>query len=139
MKHVLFAMTLFAATPALAEIHEVKMFSRNDRGPMIYEPDFLQIAPGDQVRFIPAQPSHNAATIEGMIPADAAPFKSNINEDFTVTLTASGLYGIKCSPHFAMGMVMLIKVGEGAEVVLPDGLPKRAAERFEAIIAANPQ
>lgn len=128
------------ATPALAETHVVQMFNRSDNGPMIYEPSFLRIAPGDSVRFIPTQPSHNAATIDDMIPAGATPFKSKINEDFTVTLTVPGSYGLKCSPHFAMGMVMLIEVGDDLPAtVLPDTLPARAQQRFEQIIAARPE
>jgi len=130
---------LMLATPAFAETHEVQMFNRSDNGPMIYEPSFLKIAPGDTVHFIPAQPSHNAATIDGMIPEGAEPFKSKINEDFSVTLTVPGSYGIKCSPHFAMGMVMLIEVGEAPAPDLPADLPARAKERFEKILAANPQ
>jgi len=137
MKPVL--LLLMLATPALAETHEVQMFNRSDNGPMIYEPSFLKIAPGDTVHFIPAQPSHNAATIDGMIPEGAEPFKSKINEDFSVTLTVPGSYGIKCSPHFAMGMVMLIEVGEAPAPDLPADLPARAKERFEKILAANPQ
>lgn len=137
MKPVL--LLLMLATPALAETHEVQMFNRSDNGPMIYEPSFLKIAPGDTVHFIPAQPSHNAATIDGMIPEGAEPFKSKINEDFSVTLTVPGSYGIKCSPHFAMGMVMLIEVGEAPAPDLPADLPARAKERFENILAANPQ
>lgn len=120
-----------------AETHEVQMFNRSENGPMIYEPSFLQIAPGDTVRFIPTQPSHNAATIDGMIPAGAVPFKSKINEDFSVTLTVPGHYGIKCSPHVAMGMVMLIAVGEAGDPVLPDDLPAKARARFEAILAGR--
>ncbi len=81
-----------------------------------------------------AQPGHNAATIEGMIPANAESFKSKINDTFEVTLTEPGAYGIKCSPHYAMGMVMLIEVGDKSEVTLPEGLPNRTAERFEKII-----
>ncbi|ULB12376.1 pseudoazurin (plasmid) [Cereibacter azotoformans] len=135
MKPATLLLAALLASPAWAETHEVRMFSRNDRGPMIYEPDRLRIAPGDAVRFLPAQPSHNAATIDGMIPAGAEPFKSRINDDFTVTLTVPGVYGIKCSPHFAMGMVMLIEVGEAPAPVLPDDLPARARDRFEAILA----
>ena len=138
MKTAFLALTLLTAAPAFGEVHEVRMFNRSDRGSMIYEPDFLRIAPGDQVRFIPEQPSHNAATIDGMIPDGAEIFKSRINEDFTATLTVPGSYGIKCSPHFAMGMVMLIKVGDEADVTLPADLPERAVERFDAIMAANP-
>lgn len=125
------------AGSGLAETHEVRMFTRNDRGPMIYEPDFLTVAPGDSVRFVPTQPGHNAATIDGMIPAAAAPFKSQINEDFTITLSEPGLYGIKCSPHFAMGMVMLIEVGGKTDRALPDDLPNRARQRFASILDAQ--
>lgn len=71
-----------------------------------------------------------------MIPAQAEPFRSQINEDFTVTLTEPGLYGIKCSPHYAMGMVMLIEVGTPTARELPDDLPPRARQRFEAILEA---
>lgn len=136
MKHLLIAAALasLSTTSALAEIHEVQMYNRNERGPMIYEPDYLRIAPGDTVRFIPTQPSHNASTIEGMIPKGAQSFKSKINEDFSVTLEVPGSYGIKCSPHFAMGMVMLIEVGD-AEPDLPEDLPPRAKARFESILA----
>ena len=44
MKTIFVALALLAATPAVAEIHEVQMFNRNDRGPMIYEPNYLEIA-----------------------------------------------------------------------------------------------
>lgn len=135
MKTAIFLIAALAAAPALAETHEVRMYNRNERGPMIYEPDFLQIEPGDSVRFIPTQPSHNAATIDGMIPEGAEPFKSRINEDFTVTLTVPGSYGIKCSPHYAMGMVMLIAVGEAPGPGFPEAVPKRAMERFEKIMS----
>lgn len=137
MKAALTTIALLAAAPALAETHEVQMYNRSENGPMIYEPSFLKIAPGDSVRFVPTQPSHNAATIDGMIPEGAESFKSKINEDFTVTLDQPGSYGIKCSPHYAMGMVMLIHVGDGVETALPDDLPARARTRFEAILAAE--
>ncbi|WP_158969852.1 pseudoazurin [Chachezhania sediminis] len=137
MKPALLMIATLLAGPALAETHEVAMYTRNDRGPMIYEPDFLRIQPGDSVRFVPVQRSHNAATIDGMIPAGAQPFKGNINEDFTVTLTEPGIYGVKCSPHYMMGMVMLIAVGDAGNPVFPDDLPPRARQRFDQIMAAQ--
>jgi len=130
---------MLLAGPALAEIHEVRMLNRGESGPMVYEPAYLNIAPGDTVRFLPTQPGHNAATIEGMIPEAAEPFRSKINDMFEVTLTEPGAYEIKCSPHYAMGMVMLIEVGDKAEVVLPEGLPKRTAERFGKILSDREQ
>ncbi|MGR3378877.1 pseudoazurin [Salipiger abyssi] len=125
------------ATPLFAETHEVGMYTRNESGPMIYEPQFLSVAPGDTVVFVSKQPGHNAATIDGMIPEGAEPFKSRLGEDFTVTLTEPGLYGIKCNPHYAMGMVMLIEVGEKTDRTLPEDLPARARQRFDAILAAR--
>lgn len=139
MKLATLVLVLLSA-PAFAATHEVRMFNRSENGPMIYEPSFLKITPGDTVRFIPTQPSHNAATIDGMIPEGAEPFKSKINEDFSVILTVPGSYGIKCSPHVAMGMVMLIEVGDGGPAPdFPDDLPGKARERFDAILAANPR
>ena len=67
-------------------------------------------APGDEVLFISAQKGHNAATIDEMLPEGAEAFKSKLGTEFAVTLTAPGRYGIKCSPHYAMGMMILIDV-----------------------------
>ncbi len=118
---------------ATAETFEVKMLNRGEKGPMVFEPDFLKIAPGDRVRFVPSHKSHNAATIDGMVPDGFEGFKSRINDEFETGFEKSGFYGIKCSPHYGMGMVMLIKVGEAA---LPQSyrsvdVPGRAKPRFE--------
>ena len=85
------------------------MLNRGEKGPMVFEPDFLEIAPGDRVRFVPTHKSHNAATIDGMVPEGVEGFKSRINEEFETGFEQPGFYGIKCSPHYGMGMVMLIK------------------------------
>lgn len=123
--------------PAMAEIFEVKMLNRNDTGPMPFEPEYLVIKPGDTVRFIAADPGHNAATIAGMIPGDGKKFTGKINEEIEVTLTAEGIWGIKCSPHYTMGMAMLIQVGnKGAtEADLPADLPAAARKRMLEILA----
>lgn len=127
--------TLFC-TAALAEVHEVKMLNRGASGAMVYEPDYLAIAPGDRVRFIASHPSHNAASLPGLLPEGAEPFKGRINEEIEVTFDTPGLYGIQCIPHLAMGMVMLIQVGDrqASEVQLPASLPARAKARFEQIL-----
>ncbi len=98
---------------------------------MVFEPDFLALQPGDSVKFIATNKSHNAAaTIDGMVP-DGHP-------GIVVTFDRPGFYGIKCSPHYGMGMVMLIKVGD---VELPQSyraieVPAREKPRFEALFAA---
>ena len=122
---------------ALAETHEVRMLNRNDKGPMPFEPDYLVIRPGDSVKFIAASPGHNAATIDGMIPGDGERFVGRINEEIEVTLTQEGIWGIRCSPHYTMGMVMLIQVGDtpATKADLPDDLPPAARKRMLDIIA----
>ncbi|MBW9069726.1 pseudoazurin [Agrobacterium pusense] len=120
---------------ASAETFEVKMLNRGEKGPMVFEPDFLEITAGDRVRFVPTHKSHNAATIEGMVPEGVEGFKSRINDEFETGFDKPGFYGIKCSPHYGMGMVMLIKVGDAT---LPQSyrtvdMPARAKPRFEEL------
>ncbi|WP_372573945.1 pseudoazurin [Ruegeria jejuensis] len=126
---------------ALAELHEVEMLNRDETGSMVYAPSYLKIAPGDTVKFLATRPGHNAASIDGMVPGGAEPFKGKINEEIEVTFTVPGIYGIKCTPHYAMGMVMLIQVGDGPATpdTLPDDLPKRAKDRLLSYISAQPQ
>src|SRR5690606_38347320 len=127
---------LSLAGPAFAETHMVKMLNRNETGGMVYEPDYLEIAPGDTVKFLKASIGHNAATIDGFLPRQAVPCKGKINEEIEVTFTEAGFYGVKCTPHYDMGMVMLIQVGneKPSSVTLPEGMPGDAAARFKKII-----
>ena len=123
----------------MAETHEVQMVNRSDAGAMAFVPGFVRIAPGDTVRFVATDRGHNAETIDGMIPEGAEGFASKIGGDFEIVLTDEGVYGIKCKPHFNMGMVMTIAVG--ADVAAPAAflegkLPKKAVERFEAQLGA---
>ncbi|QLF93585.1 pseudoazurin [Pseudomonas sp. ABC1] len=132
----LFGALALACVPAWAEVHEVKMLNRGASGAMVYEPEYLVVAPGDSVKFIASHSTHNAASIPGFHPEGAATFKGRINEEIEVTLEQPGFYGIQCIPHYAMGMVMLIQVGEPGldQLAVPAGLPNRAAERFARIV-----
>lgn len=134
---VLALAALLAATTAHAETYEVKMLNRNDTGGMPYEPDFLRLRPGDKVKFVPTLLSHNAATMPEMVPSGAKPFKSKIDQEIEVEFTVPGVYGIKCIPHYMMGMVMLVIVGDEpvANVAIPAGLPPEAQKRLEEIKA----
>lgn len=125
------------ASPAMAETFEVKMLNRNDTGPMPFEPEYLVIKPGDTVKFLATDPGHNAATIAGMIPEGGKKFIGKINQEIEVTLTEEGIWGIKCSPHFTMGMAMLIQVGDkpATETELPADLPPAARKRMIEILA----
>lgn len=120
--------------------HEIRMVTTG-AGEMRLEPDFVQAEPGDTIRFRPVDPTHNAETIRGMIPDGADPFKGGISEDLSVTLTQEGVYGIVCKSHYAVGMVMLVVVGEpvNLEQVMKRPHPLKAkavfARHFDALLA----
>lgn len=101
------------STAAMAEIYGVEMLNRGpDGGNMVYSPGFLQIQPGDTVKFVASDRGHNVVSIEGAIPEGAEPFKGGINEEIEVSFEVPGVYAYKCTPHYGMGMVGVIVVGE---------------------------
>ncbi|MBE1206091.1 pseudoazurin [Aminobacter carboxidus] len=107
---------LVVAGGAQAADHEVQMLNKGEKGAMVFQPDFIQAAPGDTVTFVPTDKSHDAESIKGMIPEGAEPFKGKMSEKITVTVNAEGVYGVKCIPHYGMGMVALIVVGKPANL-----------------------
>ena len=136
------AAVIFAGAAGAAEV-EIKMLNKGERGAMVFEPNFVSVAPGDTIRFVPTDKGHNAETIKGMIPDGAEAFKSKFNEEITVTLDKEGIYGVKCAPHYGMGMVALIEVGEpvnldAAKAIKQTGKAKAAfAEHFGQAVAAK--
>jgi pseudoazurin len=135
------ALLAFAATPAIAANFDVQMLNKGADGAMVFEPALIKVAPGDTVTFKPTDKGHNAETIAKMLPEGAETFKGKMGEEIVVTFTVPGAYGVKCAPHFAMGMVALVVVGddpanlhEAKEVKLP----KAAQARMDALYAQLP-
>ncbi|WHZ38099.1 pseudoazurin [Sagittula sp. MA-2] len=104
------------ATLASAETHEIKMLNKGEAGVMVFEPAFVKAAPGDVIHFLPADKGHNVESIEGMLPDGVDGFKTKFNEEFELTVDALGVYGVKCTPHYAMGMVAVIQVGDAVNL-----------------------
>ena len=102
------------ASPAAAADHVVKMLNQGKAGMMVFEPALVKIAPGDTVTFQPIDKIHNAESIPGMIPGGAEAFKSKMGQPLTVKLSKPGVYGYKCLPHYGMGMVGVIIVGNAS-------------------------
>jgi pseudoazurin len=139
---VLGTAVIFAGSAGAAEI-EVKMLNKGEKGMMVFEPDFVRAAPGDTIHFVPVDKGHNVESIPGMIPDGAQPFKGKFGEELTVKLDKEGVYGVKCLPHYGMGMVALIEVGkpvnlEAAEAVKQTGKAKTVfAQLFGQAVASN--
>ena len=127
---------LLASVAANAAEHEVKMLNKGAEGIMVFEPNVVKIAPGDSVHFVAADKGHNVESIDGMIPEGATPFKGEMNKDVTVTLDKPGVYGFKCKPHYTMGMVGLIVVGEPVNKTAAAAVEQtgKAKKKFEDLL-----
>lgn len=125
---------LLAQAANAAEI-EVKMLNKGAAGAMVFEPDFIKAEVGDTVRFVPTDKGHNAETIKGMVPEGVGMVVGKMNEEVTVEITTAGVWGIRCKPHFGMGMVALIAAGEPAnlEAAKEAKVPPKAKAKFEAL------
>jgi pseudoazurin len=136
------AASLAFAGAAFAAEHQVQMLNKGSDGElMVFEPAFLKVAPGDTVTFVPTDKSHNAESILGAIPEGAEAFKGKINQEVTVTMDAPGLHAVKCTPHYPLGMVALIQVGDDAsnlDEVSAAKYPGKAATRM-ALLLENVQ
>lgn len=125
------------AAPAVAADHQVKMLNKGAKGLMVFEPDVVRVAPGDSVTFVAANPGHDARSIPGMLPEGAKPFAGAIGKDVRVTFTVPGVYGVECRPHYAMGMVAAVIVGDPVNLDAARKIkhPRLAAKRFDGILA----
>ncbi|OQM75306.1 pseudoazurin [Manganibacter manganicus] len=144
MRPVIAVAAIFAALTlaggAEAADHQIQMLNKGEKGNMVFQPDFVQAAPGDTITFVPTDKGHDAESIKGMIPDGAQPFKGKMSQRITVTLDKEGVYGVKCTPHYGMGMVALIVVGKPvnlhqAKAVKQTGKAKKV---FEALLAEVP-
>jgi pseudoazurin len=125
-----------AAMPAGAAEHEVKMLNKGAERAMVFEPSLLKIAPGDTVRFLATDKGHNVLSIEGMSPEGAAPFRGKMNEEMVVMFEKPGVYGFECKPHYGMGMVGLVIVGDALNLTEAKAVPQKgkAKKRFEQLL-----
>jgi len=124
----------FASAVSSAEI-EVKMLNKGSDGEkMVFEPAVIIANVGDVVTFLPTDKGHMAASMKGMIPEGAKKFKGKTNKKVSYEITEEGLYGIKCTPHMANGMVAIIVVGSSFEkekFLEGKKVSKKAKVRFE--------
>jgi pseudoazurin len=129
------AAAILMAGVAFADTIEVKMLNKGEAGAMVFEPAFIKAMPGDTVTFLSTDKGHNAESIKGMLPNGAEKFKSKLGDDFSITFDVEGIYGIKCTPHYALGMVALVQVGEAVNLDEAMGVKQKgkAKKRFPGL------
>ena len=124
-----------APRPLPGRVITVKMLDMGPDGAMSFSPGFVKANVGDTIHFVPANGTHNAETIASMLPDGVSSSVGGMGQAFDLKLTAPGVYGVKCKPHYSMGMVMLIQAGNGPSanlakakaVALPPFAKKRMA------------
>ena len=129
-------LSLLVSFASAAEI-EVKMLNKGSDGEkMVFEPSLIRANVGDTVTFLPTDKGHMAASMKGMM-ADGGKFKGKTNKPVSYVVTAEGLYGVKCTPHMANGMVAVIAVGDSFDTeafLKGKKVSKKAKARFEIIL-----
>ena len=127
------------ATPALAANVDVQLLNKGSDGTaMVFEPNLVKINVGDTVTFQPIDKGHDVQSIDGMIPAGASSFKGEINQPFTETFTVPGIYAVRCLPHYGLGMVGIVVVGDdlsNLDALKAAHNPKLPQARFDTIFA----
>ncbi|MFA6114066.1 MAG: pseudoazurin [Sphingomonas sp.] len=125
--------------PAQAKEVIIHMKDQGAAGAMVFEPAFVKVKPGDTVKFVPTSLTHNAETIPTMLPATVVSTKGAIGKEFILKASVPGVYGIKCQPHYSMGMVALVQVGDGPSTNLAAAravkLAPFAARRMAPLLA----
>ena len=129
----LFNLLLILSMFFVAEEHEIKMLNFSESGPMVFEPGFLRVEPGDTVIFKPVDLAHNTETVSTMIPVGGQEWLGNINEEVRVTLTTEGVYVYQCTPHLILGLVGVIQVGK------PSNLKEVIEASSNMTFAVNPE
>ncbi len=95
-----------------------------------FNPMHVFIKPGDSVKWT-NMAVHDSQSMDGLIPEGAEHWKSNIGQEIAVTLDVEGVYIYKCNPHYPMGMVGAIIVGEANNM---DQLDANAKGREKGVI-----
>jgi len=143
MKHATFTMLWLAVALLVtntghgqAAEHVIKMLNKGSDGRLtVFDPEFVIAQPGDTIRVVAADQGHSVETMPGMWPAGASPIKGKIGQEMVVALEQEGFYGLRCQPHYFMGMVAVVVVGkpqniEQARAVKLTGKPKDAFQKL---------
>ena len=127
---------LLAAGQAAAAEHTIRMLNRGADGFMVFEPAVVKAKPGDTLRFVPTDLSHNAEMVLGMVPDGVPLAKGAMNKEFVVKVSKPGVYVFKCNPHFTMGMVAVVQVGAAGNKAVVAAAAAKAPGQSKKRLAA---
>ncbi|QIQ85418.1 pseudoazurin [Erythrobacter sp.] len=97
-------------------VHEIQMLTRDPDGSglQVFKPNLITAEVGDTIKFVPTDPTHQSSSIPEMLPAGVTGWEGEINKEVSYVVPTPGIYGYKCVPHYAAGMIgMVVVKGEG--------------------------
>ena len=137
------ALLTLSSGGAIAAEHVVKMLNKGGDGElMVFDPAYVEAEVGDTVKFVATDQFHNAETMPEIWPEGAEPFKGEMSKDVTLTVDKPGVYGIKCLPHYAFGMIGLVVAGDPVNADQLKGYKPpspQAEKRYNELVGKVPQ
>ncbi len=130
----LIALSMATQNASAAE-HIINMKNKGADGKaMVFEPDFVRAALGDTIKVVPVDKGHFAVPLPKVWPAGAAEVKGKMNAELVFTVDKEGIYGLKCTPHYPMGMVAIVQVGTApvSDDIKALKFPGEVGKRFAA-------
>ena len=107
---ILSAIVSLAATPVFATESVVEMLNSKNGENFVFSEKFTKVAKGDTIIFRAVKPGHNAEFVPGGFPQGAEELHGQIGKDISYTFDIPGIYLVRCTPHYGLGMVAVVEV-----------------------------
>jgi pseudoazurin len=135
-----FVLAVAAAPTASAAqvVGEILNPDKSTQTMKVFNPRLVKVAKGDTVKWVATNPGHNVAFVAGGVPAGVPLFTSGYTKEITYKFEKPGIYVYKCTPHFGMGMVGLVIVGNDKSNLAAAKaafVPPLAKKRLEPLFA----
>ncbi len=109
MKRLILCSLLVLTSNALSKTHIVKAMDSSNGKTMVFEPTYIKIETGDEIKFVPESKGHNSQSV--FTPEGARGWVGKVSKEITVKFEKSGFYIYECMNHGVMGMAGVVEVG----------------------------
>jgi pseudoazurin len=109
---IIFVLSAIMCTRSIAASLSVEMLNGKNGEAFVYSDKLLRVKSNDIVTWKSTNPGHNAEFIAQGYPAGAADMHGKISKDVSYAFEVPGIYVVKCTPHFGLGMIQVIVVDD---------------------------
>ena len=134
-----FAVAASFSQPANASEITVHILNRDPKTNIsfLYNPGVVRAATGDTVNWVSTNTMHNVSFVSGGVPVGVPAFTSGFQKQISYKFSKPGIYFYKCGPHFSLGMVGVVVVGNDRSNVAALSkldLPMAAKQRLNSFM-----